>query len=59
MTDDDCRGDFAEPEKPMMKKRGISGLPTDTVTSKKFKPTESFIQTDVPLAAFIDGKQGY
>ena len=40
-----------------MKKRGISSLPTNTVVSKKFKPTESVIQPDVLLIAIIDGKK--
>ena len=44
VTDDDCKDDFAEPAKLIMNKRGISGLPIDTVASKKFKPTESFIK---------------
>ena len=58
VTDDDCKDNFAAPAKPMKKKRGISSLPTDTVASKKFKPTESVIQPDVSLTAIINGK-GY
>ena len=35
MTDDDFKDNSAEPAKPMKKKRGISGLLTDTVCVKE------------------------